>query len=80
MTRTIAVAMALASVLVSTAAYATYIDSRDTVQAPRGQDVQAPRGRQDEVQAPRGQDPTAPRDRQDDVQAPRGSTVVSPGA
>jgi hypothetical protein len=78
MTRTIAVAIALATVLMSTAAYATYDSSRDDVQAPRGQDSQAPRDGQDEIQAPRGQDPTVPRDRQDDVQAPRGSTVVSP--
>jgi len=66
MTRTIAVAIAQATVLMSTAAYATYVPPRDEVQAPRGQDVQAPRD-QDEIQALRGQDPTAPRDRQDDV-------------
>jgi hypothetical protein len=79
MTRTIAVAIALATVLMSTAAYATSVSPRDDLQAPRGQDVQAPRD-QDEIQAPRGQDPNAPRDRQDDVQAqaPRGSMVVSP--
>ena len=74
MTRTIAVAIALATVLMSTAAYATYVAPHDDVQAPRGQDVQAPRVHQDELQAPRGQD----LDRHDDVQAPRGSTVVSP--
>ena len=78
MTRTIAVAIALATVLMSTAAYATSVPPRDEMQAPRGQDVQAPRDRQDEIQAPRGQDPTAPRDGQDDVQAPRGSMVMSP--
>ena len=78
MTRTTAVAIALATVLMSTAAYATSIPPRDEVQAPRGQDSQAPRDRQDEIQAPRGQDPTAPHERQDDVQAPRGSTVTSP--
>ena len=77
MTRTIAVAIALATVLMSTAAYATSVPPRDEMQAPRGQDVQAPRD-QDELQAPRGQDPTAPRDGQDDVQAPRGSMVMSP--
>jgi len=74
MTRTIAVAIALATVLMSTAAYAAYIAPHDDVQAPRGQDVQAPRVHQDELQAPRGRD----LDRHDDVQAPRGSTVVSP--
>ena len=73
MTRTIAIAIALATVLMSTAAYATSAPPRDEMQAPRGQDVQAPRD-QDEIQAPRGQDLNAPRDRQDDVQAPRGST------
>ena len=78
MTRTSAVAIALATVLMSTAAYATSVPPRDEMQAPRGQDVQAPRDRQDEIQAPRGQDPTAPRDGQDDVQAPRGSMVMSP--
>ena len=77
MTRMIAVAVALATVLMSTAAYATSVSPRDEGQAPRGQDVQAPRD-QDEIQAPRGQDVQAPRDRQDEVQAPRGSTVVSP--
>ena len=77
MTRTIAVAIALATVLMSTAAYATSVPPRDEMQAPRGQDVQAPRD-QDEIQAPRGQDLSAPRDRQDDVQAPRGSMVMSP--
>ncbi len=75
MTRTIAVA--IATVLMSSAAYATSVSPRDDVQAPRGQDVQVPRD-QDEIQAPRGQDLNAPRDRQDDVQAPRGSMVVSP--
>ena len=74
MTRTIALAIALSTVLMSTAAYAAYVTPHDDVQAPRGQDVQAPRGLQDELQAPRGQD----LDRHDDVQAPRGSTVVSP--
>jgi hypothetical protein len=70
MTRTIAVAIALATVLMSTAAYATDPSPRgdEGQQAPRGQDVQAPRDRQDEIQAPRGQD----------LNAPRGSTVVSP--
>jgi hypothetical protein len=76
MTRTIAVAIALTTVLMSTAAYAASVSPRDEEQAPRGQDVQAPRD-QDEIQAPRGQDVQAPRD-QDEIQAPRGSTVVSP--
>jgi hypothetical protein len=78
MTRTIAVAIALTTVLMSTAAFASYVSSHDDGQAPRGQDVQAPRDYQDELQAPRGRDLNAPHDRQDDGQAPRGSTVVSP--
>src|SRR3989304_786191 len=50
--------------------------ARQDVQAPRSQDVQAPRGKQD-VQAPRGQDVQAPRGKQD-VQAPRGQDVQAP--
>jgi hypothetical protein len=61
MTRTIAVAIALATVLMSTAAYATYVPPRDDVQAPRGQDPTAPRDRQDDVQAPRGSTIVSPR-------------------
>ena len=78
MTRTIAVAIALATVLMSTAAYAAYVAPHEDVQAPRGQDVQAPRVHQDELQAPRGRDLNTPHERYDDIQAPRGSTVVSP--
>ena len=41
----------------------------DEVQAPRGQEIQAPRT-DDEVQAPRGQEIQAPRE--EEIQAPRG--------
>ncbi len=44
------------------------------VQAPRGQDIQAPK--QQDVQAPRGQDVQAPK--QQDVQAPRGQDIQAP--
>jgi len=54
-----ALALALATVLMATAAHAATL-----------QDVQAPRGQ--EVQAPRNQDVQAPRDRNEDIQAPRG--------
>ncbi len=63
MRRTNALAIALATTLMATAAYAER-SPIDDIQAPRGQDVQAPRDRTDEVQAPR--------DRTDEVQAPRG--------
>ena len=43
MTRTIAVAIALATVLMSTAAYATSVSPRDELQAPRGSMVMSPR-------------------------------------
>jgi len=62
MKRTQALAIGLATVLMTTAAHAARPD-REEVQAPRGQDVQAPRS--DEVQAPRGQDVQAPRGRHD---------------
>jgi hypothetical protein len=62
MKRTQAIAIGLATVLMTTAAHAAGPD-REDVQAPRGQDVQAPRS--DEVQAPRGQDVQAPRGRHD---------------
>jgi len=61
MTRTIAVAIALATVLMSTAAYATSVSPRDELQAPRGQDPTAPRDQQDDVQAPRGSMVMSPR-------------------
>jgi hypothetical protein len=56
------------------------------VQAPKQQEMQAPRGKQQDVQAPRGQDvqapkqqeTQAPRDKQQDVQAPRGQDVQAP--
>jgi len=71
MRRTNALAIALATTLMATAAYAER-SPIDDIQAPRGQDVQAPRDRTDEVQAPRGQGEQSPRDRTDEVQAPRG--------
>ena len=71
MRRTNALAIALATTLMATAAYAGR-PPIDDIQAPRGQDVQAPRDRTDEVQAPRGQEEQAPLDRTDEVQAPRG--------
>ena len=46
MKRTQAIAIGLATVLMTTAAHAARPD-REEVQAPRGQDVQAPRGRHD---------------------------------
>jgi hypothetical protein len=70
MKRTQALAIGLATVLMTTAAHAA--PDRENVQAPRGQDVQAPRGQ--DVQAPRGQDVQAPRGQ--DVQAPRGQHDV----
>jgi hypothetical protein len=63
MKRTQAIAIGLATVLMTTAAHAARPD-RDDVQASRSNEVQAPRS--DEVQAPRGQD----------VQAPRGQHAV----
>ena len=53
MRRTNALAIVLATTLMATAAYAER-SPIDDIQAPRGQDVQAPRDRTDEVQAPRG--------------------------
>jgi hypothetical protein len=71
MRRTNALAIALATTLMATAAYAER-STIDDIQAPRGQDVQAPLDRTDEVQAPRGQEEQVPLDRTDEVQAPRG--------
>ena len=61
MKRTQALAIGLATVLMTTAAHAA--PDREEVQAPRGQEVQAPRGQ--DVQAPRGQDVQAPRGQHD---------------
>jgi hypothetical protein len=63
MKRTSVFAIALATVLVATAASA---ERPEDLQAPRGQDLQAPRDRQDEIQAPRGHA---------ESQAPRGGAV-----
>jgi hypothetical protein len=54
MKRMNALAIALATVLTATAAHAER-STLDDVQAPRGQDIQAPRDRTDDVEAPRGQ-------------------------
>ena len=76
MTRTHAIAIGLVTVLMGGAAHTAAADHR-AAQAPRSQDVQAPRD-QDEVQAPRGQDDVqAPRG-QDEVQAPRGAQEAAP--
>jgi hypothetical protein len=65
MKRTNAFAIALATVLIATAANA---ERPEDLQAPRGEELQAPRERLDEIQAPRGQDET---------QAPRGQAQAS---
>jgi hypothetical protein len=53
---------------------------RDDIQAPRAQDVQAPRGDNEDLQAPRGEneDLQAPRGDNEDLQAPRGSRQDAP--
>ena len=58
-------AILLATALMASSASADW-PTRDEIQAPRSQDVQAPRDRTDEIQAPR--------DRQDEIQAPRGQS------
>jgi hypothetical protein len=75
MNRKNAFALALAATLLTAAgAQAQSYSPRDETQAPRGQDVQAPRQDTEDVQAPRGtnQDVQAPRGDNEDVQAPRG--------
>jgi hypothetical protein len=75
MNRKNAFAIALAATLLTAAgAQAQSYPPRDDTQAPRGQDVQAPRQDNENVQAPRGtnQDIQAPRGNNEDVQAPRG--------
>ncbi len=67
MKRTNALAIALAGVLMASAANAQRLPLK--LEAPRNQDVQAPRDRQDDIQAPR--------DRQEEIQAPRGLDVQS---
>jgi hypothetical protein len=65
MTRRSAFAIALlATLLMATGAQAQSYPPRDDTQAPRGQDLQSPRGDNEDVQAPRGTG--------QDVQAPRG--------
>jgi hypothetical protein len=73
MKRIQAIAIGLATVLMTTAAHAARPD-RENVQAPRSEDVQAPRS--NEVQAPRSDEVQAPRS--DEVQAPRGEDVQAP--
>ena len=68
MKRTNAFVIALATVLMATAAYAG--ESLDSVEAPRSQIVEAPRHTKDDVEAPRGQ--SAQAHSTDDVEAPRG--------
>lgn len=63
-----AFAVALATVLTTTAASAD-TPPRDDTQAPRGLELQAPRDRYDEVQAPRGLEET---------QVPRGQAAPAP--
>jgi hypothetical protein len=60
MKRTNAIALALATVLMTTVANAAPL-TRGEIQAPRGENVQTPRG--EDAQAPRGQA---------EIQAPRG--------
>jgi len=67
-TSALAITLALATSLIATLANAA--PPLAEIQAPRGQQVQAPRDRDDEVQAPR--------DRNDDVQAPRSQDVQAP--
>jgi len=67
MKRTNAVAFALATLLLAATANA---ERPDEIQAPLGQDQQAPRDRQDDLQAPRGHDTT---------RTPRGLDVQAPG-
>ena len=57
-------AILLATALTATAASADWTP-RDDTQAPRSQDLQAPRDRTDEMQAPRGNHP-------DEIQTPHG--------
>lgn len=70
MKRANALAIALATLLTGTVAYAER-SSTDDVQAPRSHSIQAERHSTDDVEAPRGQNVEAPRDRTDEVQAPR---------
>ncbi len=68
MKRMNAFAIALATVLMTTAARA---ESLGSVEAPRAQSVEASRHTTDDVEAPRGQSVEAPRHTTDDVEAPR---------
>src|SRR5713101_5793468 len=53
-----AVTLALATVLMATAAHAASVQD---VEAPRGQEVQASRNRNEDIQAPRGHEVPSPR-------------------
>jgi hypothetical protein len=71
-------AIALAATLLTAAgAQAQSYPPRDDTQAPRGQEMQAPRQDNEDVQAPRGDntDVQAPRGDNTDVQAPRGDNT-----
>ena len=78
MHRTSALAIALATSLIATVANAA--PPLAQIQAPRGQEVQAPRDRNQDIQAPRdhAEDVRAPRERNEDVQAPRGHEGQAP--
>ena len=69
-----AFAVLVATALTAGVASADLGAARDDIQAPRSQDLQAPRDRTDEQQAPRDRtdEQQAPRDRTDEPQAPRG--------
>ena len=67
MKRTNALAIALAGVLMASAANAQRLPLK--LEAPRNQDVQAPRDRQEEIQAPRGLDVRSTHSQ--DLRAPR---------
>jgi hypothetical protein len=75
--RPFALVIGVGAVLMATAASADP-PPRDEIQAPRSQEIQAPRDRLDEVQSPRGQQTEAPRDRTNEIQAPRGQELRSP--
>ena len=83
MKRTAAAAIVLATALLASAAHA---ERPAEFQAPRVDEQQAPRNRQEDLQAPRGPEFQAPRaqqfqaphNQQEDLQAPRGEDVQAP--
>jgi hypothetical protein len=50
--------------------------ARQDVQAPRSQEIQAPRDKSQEIQAPRSQEIQAPRDKSQEIQAPRSQQEI----